>query len=91
MRTDLRTYEVTGEVLSLIPLRNRCTTPDGEQLVTRITEAMTRFECDGRTGIGMSDYLDRSSTGSRSALTCADLAPSGALGAPRPVGVSRRG
>ncbi len=59
VRTDLRSYSVTGEVLSLIPLRNRRTTPDGEQLVTRITEAMTRFECDGRTGIGMSEYLDQ--------------------------------
>ncbi len=58
-RTDDRDYEVTGEAISLIPLRNRRTTPDGEQLVTRITEAMTRFECDGRTGIGMSEYLDQ--------------------------------
>jgi hypothetical protein len=52
-------YEVTGEVLSLIPLRNRRATPDGEQLVTRITEAMTRFRCGERTGIGMSEYLDQ--------------------------------
>jgi hypothetical protein len=59
VRTDHRTYEVTGEVLSLIPLRNRRTTPDGDQLVTRITEAMTRYRCDGRTGIGMSEYLDQ--------------------------------
>lgn len=59
VRTDDREYEVEGEVLSLIPLRNRRTTPDGEPLVTRITEAMTRFTCDGRTGIGMSEYLDQ--------------------------------
>ena len=59
VRTDERTYEVSGEVISLIPLRNRRTTPDGETLVTRITEAMTRYECDGRTGIGMSEYLDQ--------------------------------
>ena len=58
-RTDDREYEVTGEVLSLIPLRNRRTTSDGEQLHTRITEAMTRFTCDGRSGIGMSEYLDQ--------------------------------
>ncbi len=58
-RTDEREYEVTGEVISLIPLRNRRTTPDGEQLTTRIVEAMTRFRCDGRTGIGMSEYLDQ--------------------------------
>jgi hypothetical protein len=59
VRTDDREYEVTGDVLSLIPLRNRRTTPDGDTLVTRITEAMTRFTCDGRAGIGMSEYLDQ--------------------------------
>ena len=59
VRTDHREYEVTGEVLSLIPLRNRRTTPDGDRLQTRITEAMTRYECDGRVGIGMSEYLDQ--------------------------------
>ncbi|QYG91141.1 hypothetical protein HC251_00950 [Iamia sp. SCSIO 61187] len=59
VRTDDREYEVTGEVLSLIPLRNRRATPDGATLVTRITEAMTRFTCDGRTGMGMSEYLDQ--------------------------------
>jgi hypothetical protein len=52
-------YEVTGEVLSLIPLRNRRTTADGEQLTTRITEAMTRYRCGDLTGIGMSEYLDQ--------------------------------
>ncbi len=59
VRTAERTYDVTGEVLSLIPLRNRRTSPDGDELVTRITEAMTRFECDGHVGIGMSEYLDQ--------------------------------
>jgi hypothetical protein len=59
LRTDDDEYEVTGEVISLIPLRNRRTTPDGEQLVTRITEAMTRYRCGDRTGIGMSEYLDQ--------------------------------
>jgi hypothetical protein len=59
VRTDDATYDVTGEVISLIPLRNRRTTPDGEQLVTRITEAMTRYRCGDLTGIGMSEYLDQ--------------------------------
>ncbi len=57
--TDQHEYEVAGEVISMIPLRNRRTTPDGEQLHTRITEAMTRYECNGRTGMGMSEYLDQ--------------------------------
>jgi hypothetical protein len=59
VRTDHDTYEVTGTVLSLIPLRNRRTAPDGTPLMTRITEAMTRYECDGHRGIGMSEYLDQ--------------------------------
>jgi hypothetical protein len=59
VRTDDEEYEVTGEVISLIPLRNRRRTPDGEELTTRITEAMTRYRCGDRTGIGMSEYLDQ--------------------------------
>ena len=34
-------------------------TPDGGELLTRITEAMTRYECDGQVGIGMSEFLDQ--------------------------------
>ena len=58
-RTDEREYRVTGEVRSLIPLRNRRTSPDGEALTTRITEGMTRYECDGQVGWGLSEYLDQ--------------------------------
>lgn len=52
-------YEIDGEVISLIPLRNRRTDPDGNELTTRITEAMTRYRCNGLTGVGMSEYLDQ--------------------------------
>ena len=52
-------YDITGTVLNLIPLRNRRTTPDGEQLLTRISEGMTEWECEGRTGYGLSEYLDQ--------------------------------
>jgi hypothetical protein len=31
----------------------------GEVLHTPITEAMTRFTCEGRDGIGMSEFLDQ--------------------------------
>ncbi len=48
-----------GKVLNLIPLRNRRETPEGEQLVTRISEGMTEWSCDGRTGYGLSEYLDQ--------------------------------
>ena len=54
-----KTYDIEGEVLSLIPLRNRRTTPDGQELLTRLTEGMTRYTCDGLTGYGMSEYLDQ--------------------------------
>ena len=33
--------------------------PEGNELLTRITEAMTRYECAASTGIGMSEYLDQ--------------------------------
>lgn len=46
--------EVTGRVLSLIPLRNR---KGGK--VTRISEGMTEWTCEGRTGYGLSEYLDQ--------------------------------
>ncbi|MEN8183727.1 MAG: hypothetical protein ABFS46_14465 [Myxococcota bacterium] len=46
--------EVEGRVLSLIPLRNR---KDGG--VTRISEGMTEWSCEGRTGYGLSEYLDQ--------------------------------
>lgn len=58
-RTDEREYRVSGKVMSLIPLRNRRRTPDGEELTTRITEGMTEYECDGIKGYGLSEYLDQ--------------------------------
>jgi len=57
--TDEREYRVTGKVMSLIPLRNRRKTPDGEELLTRITEGMTEYTCDGQVGYGLSEYLDQ--------------------------------
>lgn len=48
-------WSVTGEVLNLIPLRNR---RDG--LTTRISEGLTRWTLeDGRVGFGWSEYLDQ--------------------------------
>ena len=41
------------------PLRNRRETPEGEQLVTRISEGMTEWSCNGMTGYGLSEYLDQ--------------------------------
>jgi hypothetical protein len=63
-RSD-REWRVEGDVMSLIPLRNRRTTPDGEELLTRISEGMTRWTVAGsdttspQTGYGLSEYLDQ--------------------------------
>lgn len=58
-RTREHTFEASGTVLSLVPLRNRRTGPDGVQRVTRIAEALTEWRLEGRTGYGMSEYLDQ--------------------------------
>jgi hypothetical protein len=59
VRTAAGEHEIEGEVLSLIPLRNR---RDG--MVTRISEGMTRWSVDGREGYGLSEYLDQVVDGS---------------------------
>lgn len=58
-RTARAEYEIEGKVLNLIPLRNRRTDPDGNDLTTRISEGLTEWSCDGRTGYGLSEYLDQ--------------------------------
>jgi hypothetical protein len=55
-----RTWTFRGDVLDLIPLRNRRNDPEGNTLVTRISEGMTRWTMDdGRVGYGLSEYLDQ--------------------------------
>jgi hypothetical protein len=54
-----RSYDVSGKVLSLIPLRSRRTAPDGTELNTRITEGMTEYRCGDLVGYGLSEYLDQ--------------------------------
>ncbi len=59
-----REWRFSGEVLDLIPLRNRRRTPDGEWLTTRISEGMTRWTIEsephrGAVGYGLSEYLDQ--------------------------------
>ncbi len=54
-----KAYEVSGKVLSLIPLRSRRTGPDGSELNTRITEGMTEYRCGDLVGYGLSEYLDQ--------------------------------
>ena len=60
LRSKDKSWSVSGTVRSLIPLRNRRKTPDGEQLVTRISEGLTEWKLDdGRVGYGLSEYLDQ--------------------------------
>jgi len=65
-------YTVDGKVLSLIPLRNRRKTPDCGELNTRITEGMTEYTCNGKTGYGLSEYLDQIVDGRPVSLAAAD-------------------
>ena len=62
-RSD-REWNFTGEVMNLIPLRNRRQDPEGNWLVTRISEGMTRWtmgtgDHEGSVGYGLSEYLDQ--------------------------------
>jgi hypothetical protein len=58
-------WSVTGRVRNLIPLRNRRQTPEGETMVTRISEGLTEWTmADGRVGYGLSEYLDQIIDGS---------------------------
>ena len=55
LRSGEREWRIAGEVLNLIPLRNR---RDGR--VTRISEGLTEWHVEGRpTGYGLSEYLDQ--------------------------------
>ena len=62
-RSD-REWAFTGEVMDLIPLRNRRQDPDGNWLMTRISEGMTKWTVhsgpfEGQSGYGLSEYLDQ--------------------------------
>ena len=58
--TGDETLSVHGSVLRLVPLRNHRRDPDGAELMTRISEGLTRWTLsDGRVGYGLSEYLDQ--------------------------------
>ena len=68
---DGKEWKFRGEVLdnSMIPLRNRRQDPDGNWLMTRISEGMTKWtvesgEFEGQVGYGLSEYLDQIIDGS---------------------------
>jgi hypothetical protein len=46
--------DVTGKVMSFIPLRNR-----REGMTTHVGEGMTEYRCGDAVGYGLSEYLDQ--------------------------------
>jgi hypothetical protein len=57
VQTAAGTEVITGDIVSVAPLRNRRKGDDGP-VYTRIAEAFTRWTWDGRTGYGMTEVLD---------------------------------
>ena len=57
VRTDRGAEVIQGRVRTLAPLRNHRMV-DGRELRTRIAEGFTEWHWNGRTGLGMSEYLD---------------------------------
>jgi hypothetical protein len=58
VRTARRREVITGEILTMAPLRNRRQAGD-ELLVSRIAEGFTRFNWNGAVGYGMTEYIER--------------------------------
>lgn len=56
--TDRGSHRISGRILNTIPLRHRLKTEEGMR-VSRIGEGYTEWSWDGRTGYGLSEYLDR--------------------------------
>jgi len=54
LHTPAGNFEITGKVMTMLPLRNR---RDGK--VTRIAEGMTEWRCGAHVGYGLSEYLDQ--------------------------------
>ena len=58
VRTPTRRELITGEVLTMAPLRNRRQIGD-QTLVSRIAEGYTKFTWNGAVGYGMTEYIER--------------------------------
>lgn len=69
IKTAEKDYTLTGKSLSIVPLRHRRTLPSGEETNSRITEGMTLFQCDGRSAVGMVEYLDLMDNGKPISVT----------------------
>jgi hypothetical protein len=58
VRTANRAEVIEAEILTMAPLRNRRKDRD-KLLVSRIAEGFTRFTWNGRSGYGMTEYIER--------------------------------
>jgi hypothetical protein len=58
VRTAQRSTVIEARVITLVPLRNRRRVDD-DVLISRVAEGFTEFSWDGRTGYGMSEYIER--------------------------------
>jgi hypothetical protein len=58
VRTAARSAMIDGRVITLAPLRNR-RRGEGEVLVSRVAEGFTEYSWDGRTGLGMMEFIER--------------------------------
>lgn len=58
VRTEKHKAIITGEIITLAPLRNRRKV-GSETLQSRIAEGYTEWNWDGRTGFGMTEYIER--------------------------------
>jgi len=58
VRTPNRRETIEARVLTLAPLRKRRRVGD-DTLVSRIAEGFTEFTWNGRTGYGMTEYIER--------------------------------
>jgi hypothetical protein len=58
LRTARRAVVLDGRVLTLAPLRNRRKVA-GEVLLTRIAEGFTEWQWDDRSGLGVTEYIER--------------------------------
>ena len=57
VRTAKRAVRIEGEILSMLPLRNR-REEAGQSLQSRIAEGFTRWTWDDQTGLGMTEYIE---------------------------------
>ncbi len=57
VRTARRAVRIEGEITTLLPLRNR-RQEQGVTLESRIAEGFTQWQWDGRSGSGMTEYIE---------------------------------